>query len=311
MKKWLILSGVLVVFLGLGWVGQRGFDSGDWAIYENSRYGFAVDYPAEFNLGEAPTNNDGREFISPDKKIICRGYGFYNALTNDQGEPQSLDEFSDWMLEGENIVQGGKQETVLDDEPAMELVWETKDGYITQGIYTLDKEQGYGLSCVFKSEKDRKAFAPKFRIMVNGFNIFGNQDVNKVACSNFLNGVIIPMTDKQDFIDTEYVEVTMTSREAWDKEKLPEKVTRFEASGYKCFPMPNEMGEVKAEPGMNVQPEVKSILWECEKEPNTYYFINRTNLADKAKYEAQGLVCKKESCLTETNEDSFVWLCSD
>lgn len=311
MKKWKIIVGILVVFLGLWWVAQRGLDYGDWAIYENDRYGFTVDYPLGWTMSEAPTNNDGREFVSPDGKITCRGYGFANALTNEQGEPQSLEEFADWMLDKEDIVQAGKNETSLDFEEAIELVWETKEGLVTQGIYTLDEEQGYGLSCVFKSEKDRKAFAPRFRIMASGFNIFGNQDANQVECSNFLNGVIVPMTDKQDFVDSEYTEVTMTSREAWDKTRLPTRVTELESDDYKCFPIPNEMEEAKSVPGMNIQPTVKSILWECEKEPNRYYFINSTNLADKAMYEAEGLHCKKTSCLTETNEDSFVWLCSD
>jgi hypothetical protein len=311
MKKWLIMVGILVIFFGLWWVAKRGLDSGDWAIYENDRYGFSVDYPLGWTLGEPPANNDGREFVSPDKKITCRGYGFANALTNDQGEPQSLDKFADWMLSKENITRAGKEETSLDFKEAVELVWETEDGHVTQAVYILDEEQGYGLSCFFQSEKDRKAFGPRFRIMVSGFNIFGNQDTNQVECSNFLNGVIVPMTDKQDFIDTEYVEVTMTSREAWDKEKLPAEVTEFESKGYKCYPMPHEIEEAKPVSGMNVQPAVESVMWQCEKEPNRYYFLNKTNLTDKAKHEANGLVCKEESCLTETNEDSFVWLCND
>ncbi|MBU1084816.1 MAG: PsbP-related protein [Candidatus Beckwithbacteria bacterium] len=179
-SKWLKvgLVGILVIFLVLWWIGQRGFDSGDWAIYENDRYGFAVDYPASWTLGEAPTNNHGREFISPDKKITCRGYGFYNSLTGESGEPQTLEEFSDWMLTEEIIVRAGKEETTLDDEKAIELVWETEDGLAFQGIFTLYQEQGYGLSCVFESEEARKAFGPRFRIMVSGFNIFGNQNVN-------------------------------------------------------------------------------------------------------------------------------------
>ena len=62
---------------------------------------------------------------------------------------------------------------------------------------------------------------------------------------------------------------------------------------------------------MKVQPAVESVLWECEIEPNSFYFINENNLEDKAKYEAQGLVCKKESCMTDQDLEGFVWLCSD
>lgn len=310
MKKWLVVVGILIVFLGLWWIAQRGFDSGDWAIYENDRYGFTVDYPADFKLGEAPDNNDGREFVSPDKKITCRGYGFANALTNDQGEPQSLDEFADWMLSSENITRGGKEDTTLDYEEAVELVWETEDGYVTQGIYTMDKEQGYGLSCVFKSEKDRKAFGPKFRIMVSGFNIFGNQDTNQVKCSNFLNGVIKPMTDMIEFIDVGYNEVTITDRDAWDKTRLPPRMLELEEKGLSCIPMPHEM-ESEEDLGVQAQPEVKSVLWQCEKGYDQYFFLNQNNLTKKQELESQGLICEKESCLTDQGVDSFVWLCSN
>jgi len=307
-KFWMV--GILLIFFGLWWLAQRGMDSGDWAIYENSRYGFSIDYPADWQMGEAPDNNDGRTFVSPDGDITCHAYGFQNALMGETGEPQTLDEFTDWLLSMDKITKMGREELVLAEQPAYELIWQEQDETIHQGTYILNSEEGRGLHCTFESDEARKSFGPRYRMMVSSFKNEVGGAVSMAECSNFLNGVIAPLTDKQDFIDTEYTEVTMTSREAWDKEKLPAKVAELEDQDYKCFPMPNEMEETKPELGINVQPAVESVLWECEKEPNRYYFLAESNIEDKAKYEAQGLNCVKQSCMTEQNLEGAVWFCS-
>ena len=83
MKKGTIVAIVLsivVVAVVVFAVFYDADETKDWQVYENSRYGFQVSYPAGWTLGEAPTNNDGRELISPDGDATCHAYGFYNSL---------------------------------------------------------------------------------------------------------------------------------------------------------------------------------------------------------------------------------------
>ena len=41
----------------------------DFENYQNSRFFFALDYPAELKAQPPPTNNDGRAFHSKDGKV--------------------------------------------------------------------------------------------------------------------------------------------------------------------------------------------------------------------------------------------------
>lgn len=47
--------------------------------YCNARYGFCVEYPVNFGMEPAPTNNDGRVFYDGEG-CFMRVYGSYNAL---------------------------------------------------------------------------------------------------------------------------------------------------------------------------------------------------------------------------------------
>jgi len=47
--------------------------------YCNDRYGFCVEYPVNFGMKPAPTNNDGRVFYDTEGYSM-RVYGSYNAL---------------------------------------------------------------------------------------------------------------------------------------------------------------------------------------------------------------------------------------
>jgi len=47
--------------------------------YCNSRYGFCVEYPVNFGMEPAPTNNDGRVFYDQEG-FSMRVYGSYNVL---------------------------------------------------------------------------------------------------------------------------------------------------------------------------------------------------------------------------------------
>lgn len=46
-----------------------------WRLYRNSRFGTTADVPKDWTMGEAPQNDDGRVFTSPDKQseIIISG----------------------------------------------------------------------------------------------------------------------------------------------------------------------------------------------------------------------------------------------
>ena len=43
--------------------------------YLNGRFGFTFQYPESFTLLESPTNGDGREFISSDRRFYLVAYG--------------------------------------------------------------------------------------------------------------------------------------------------------------------------------------------------------------------------------------------
>lgn len=43
---------------------------GAWTRYGNARYGYHIDIPPGFTQGEAPANNDGRSFTSPDGSTL-------------------------------------------------------------------------------------------------------------------------------------------------------------------------------------------------------------------------------------------------
>lgn len=48
--------------------------------YQNTRFGFSVDYPDFLIEQETPVNNDGRRFESEDGKISLSASGIYNVL---------------------------------------------------------------------------------------------------------------------------------------------------------------------------------------------------------------------------------------
>lgn len=55
--------------------------------YGNARFGYFIDYPSSFIKGEAPVNNDGRTFTSPDGSAQLSVYGSNNVLNE---TPESL-----------------------------------------------------------------------------------------------------------------------------------------------------------------------------------------------------------------------------
>ncbi|HHA18208.1 MAG TPA: hypothetical protein ENK70_00685 [Methylophaga sp.] len=145
--------------------------------------------------------------------------------------------------------------------------------------------------------------------------ITANPDV-KVAIAgieesdNLVTGVITPFKDFQQFTDTNYTEVTMTSRNSWNKNKLPKKVTQLEKQGYTCYPMPLEFDNSASDGGMHAEPVVTKVEWSCELEYDRYKYLSNDQASQKKILENQGYTCVEEECLTDGTDSDFVWLCT-
>ena len=59
--------------------------SQQWRPYTNSRFGTSADVPADFKVGPAPTNDDGRSFTSPDGRVTIRVFASYAPSTVTDG----------------------------------------------------------------------------------------------------------------------------------------------------------------------------------------------------------------------------------
>lgn len=131
------------------------------------------------------------------------------------------------------------------------------------------------------------------------------------VCTTFTGGVVTPLKDRQVFTDNSYTEVTITSREAWDKSKLPKKVLELEKENYTCSPMPLEFKQDNRELAINAQPAVTSVEWSCELEYKSfnYKYLNSQNLDHKNILEDQNFNCEKQACLDKGDKEDFVWLC--
>jgi len=121
----------------------------------------------------------------------------------------------------------------------------------------------------------------------------------KSACSNFIGGAVTPLQDTQDFIDNNYTEVTLISREEWNISELPEKVLELEKENYICSPT------------LSAQPVTTGVEWSCELEYKSfnYKYLNGQNLDHKNILKDQGFSCEKQVCLDKNDQEDFVWLC--
>lgn len=311
-SKLVFLALCFFIFVGssyLAVVCMSGKESEKWAIYENSRYGFKIKYPVGWKLEEAPFNNEGRGFTSKDGKVYCYAYGFFNAIPGEYRPYQTLEEFADWFSEiGGEMMR--KEDTRLGGWRAKRLVRKER-GQIFDCVYALGKETGRGFYCVFDSEKKRREFKPTFEKMKESFEIFESLDGVEAGtnyCANYINNLIEPVADLVSFSDTNYTEVTTTSRENWDKEKLPEKVLELEKEGYSCFPEPAEFGKGE-EPGVNIEREVKKVNWRCELRYNDYQYLVSGKVDRKRELEAKGYICEIANCIDKEGKKDYVWLC--
>ena len=309
MKK-IIIGLLIIAILGLG--AFFVLKSPDWHTYENARYRFSVKYPGRWILGEAPVNNDGREFISPDKKISCHAYGFQNALINDQGHPQTLGEFVNWLIGSLDVEEVLERNSItMAGREAQELVT-SSNGIIARAVYALGEDTGRGIVCYYPSKKIMEEQNENFEAMKQSFTIDASLDsINMNECISLLNGALIPFKDFQTFRDTKYTEVTITSREAWDKDRLPQQVIDFENEGYICYPMPSEFDYGEPDGVIVAEPAVKEVEWTCELEYDDWKYLEGNDNAGKRAAEEAGFTCKKENCFTDgaAIDEASVWLC--
>ncbi|MFW6149837.1 MAG: hypothetical protein ACOC6D_08260 [Atribacterota bacterium] len=278
----------------------------NWQTYENSRYKFSVKFPANWELGSEETNHAGREFFSSDKQIQCYAYGFQNALITEDGDPQNLEEFIDWLKQDSDFEFVDQEQIELGGKQAIKLI--SRQGEkIKQAVYALGEDSGRGLFCVFKGQQVWNEYQGVFEKMRGSFEINASLNGEEVfisgheMCVNLLNNASVPLQDLQTFLDQSYTEITTISREYWDEHKLPEKVLELQAQGYTCYPMPFEVE----------QQEVKTIEWSCELEYGQWEYISKDNLERKLELINQGYDCEKRICYTNQSQQSFVWLCGE
>ena len=51
-----------------------------YKTYHNARFGYRIDYPADFRPQPEADNGDGRRFVSADGQTVLTAYASYNAL---------------------------------------------------------------------------------------------------------------------------------------------------------------------------------------------------------------------------------------
>jgi len=316
MKKIIITLLVLIFLISASVLLFNLISKNKWKTYNNSRYGFSVDYPAHWKLGEPEFDNAGRIIKSPESDIECYIYGFANALLNEQSEPQTLNEFINWLTteKDRSIKIIEQKETKIDNRGAVYLLTQ-EDAQIKQSVYALGKETGIGFFCIYKNLNDKEKHQNIFNKMVASIKIFSDLDGEQMNtgidnCRNLLSGAIEPLKDLQTFEDEKYPEVTMTSREYWDKNRLPRRILDLEKQGYRCDPQPIEFNYPDQEGDYLAQPEVKKVRWQCGLNYQEWHYLTKDALADLTNRQNQGFICQKQNCINDENKKDYVWLCS-
>lgn len=306
-KRVLIIAAVGLVGLTV-FVIVNLFKKQNWQVYKNARYGFNVAYPSSWELGVQEENNAGRSFYPKDNSIYCYAYGFANALTGTSGEPQTLEEFVNWLVNDGTVSKIlENSDAKLAGEKAKKLVYEQNDGKIKEAVYSLNQERGLGLYCIYENLQEKNKFGNSFNQIAASFKLEENEDsrTSTQECLDLINGVIEPLADLQTFTDDKYTEVTITSRDAWDPRKLPEKVTQFQSQNYTCYPMPLEFENGTG----GAELAVTKVQWTCELKYDTWQYLESGNTSQKTTYENRGYTCIKEDCFLEFSQWGFVWLC--
>jgi len=140
------------------------------------------------------------------------------------------------------------------------------------------------------------------------------RDLN--LCRNLTNNVVTTLKDFQTIDDEAYTEVTITSPDAWDRERLPGKVLELEAEGYSCKPipleieMPTDIGDSDEAGRIHPEPMVTKVRWNCELEYAGHKYLKGDSLDKKKALEEDGYRCAKIDCRGDSSQKDFVWFCS-
>ena len=81
-----------------------------YRTYHNARFGYRIDYPADFKQQPEPTNGDGRRFVSPDGQTVLTAYASYNALDGGLADYRKLAR-ERWQEEHATLVLDQKTST--------------------------------------------------------------------------------------------------------------------------------------------------------------------------------------------------------
>lgn len=281
----------------------------EWLTYKNSRYDFELSYPPDWQLGEPEIGNAGRTFKDPETDVECYAYGFANVIPGKTAESQTLDEFIDWLLNDPQDLQLiERKEKKISDFPAVYLLVKDET-LVRESVYVLGNETGIGLFCTYKNLTEKEKYDQTFNKMVAGMKIYADLDgvvlhTGVSDCRNLLSGAIEPLKDFQTFIDDEYTEVTTTSREYWDKDRLPKAVLELEEKEYTCYPAPSEFDYITDEP------VVTKVEWRCELGYEDWKYLPEEDTQQKTELEKQNYDCKTEECFGEGMEINKIWFCS-
>jgi hypothetical protein len=212
-----------------------------WPKYENEKYGFVWYYPKGWTLTKEDVNRAAAT-LSP-SSTTCSAYGFKNELINDKDQPQTLDEFMEWLFQSDETKIIKKTNTKLGGEDAKEAIWEDANG-AHWGIYILNNEIGRAIICSFDKLLALKSNNLNFTLMKLRFKLTEPKTgAGKIQYRN-------------RFLDSSYNEVATTPREDWDKTKLPTDVLDYQNKGYTCYPSPFKFDS---------EGSVTQIEWVCEK----------------------------------------------
>ncbi|MBU1151622.1 hypothetical protein KJ632_02215 [Patescibacteria group bacterium] len=326
MKKFLVF--ILVVLLGVAFYYYLQNYGGDqYATYSNSRYSFEIDYPSDWVLGEQEENNAGRSFAPVDESVYCYAYGFANALQNIQGQPQSLEEFVDWFVENMDVRLIEQSPETMDGVPDMEFIdWSIEnvdatlierspetmsgipavellveeEGKKRYSLYTLNDQEGIGFYCILNDPAMEEMWKAHYDYMKRTIRLLPMEEKNLLSCDFLLQGGIEELKDQQVFEDQKYTEVTITSREAWDTERLPKQVSELEGQGYECMPIPFKFGKDEGDGGV---PSVEIVQWTCDLPYEEQMYIADSEAVP------EGFECTKESCADASGMESVLKFC--
>ena len=305
----LLVAIVILIIIAAGYYFLDREWRGRTFTYENSRFGYSVEYPIDWTLGEAPTNNDGRNISSDKDEVLCSIFGFTNSLTSESGGPQSLEEYIDWMLSDDEIDLIEKSDAEIDQADAKYLHYISM-GSVMEAVYTLNKEDGLGFWCSYQNDTIRNKYSKTFITMSESIKleVSGSVEFGGSSCETYLSGVSIPLIDTNTFVDTTYTEVTLIDSDSWDREKLPAEVIENEENGYTCYPTPLEFNSEESGGDELSQPEVTKVEWQCELEYEDFRYIE-TDDTGKESLVSSGFSCESISC-DKDDKDNSILLCT-